>query len=449
MKQVRILLALCYAICILAACQDADYNTMSNSEKQQSKSILLSQDEYKSIANDNPAELTSNEINHLINDFAFSKSKSRNTSHVDFKIISKYYISDSSKSRSINPIRKDSIPIIKISTNNNDIFYLSIDTRCPKVIAYLPNSKDSTFQNTVLVMSENMVYSQISQIEYLRDSLRAPTIQKVQANLGVTEQEYDFNNIKKYLSVKEASSSRANVTDYPSGQIIQMYGPFLDTKWDSGAPYSNMMPAVDCSDLWWTEQYPVGVIAVAAAQILAYYEPALSIGKYTMNWSYLKEKPEIVEPNYFVSGDPLDKREMIASFMKYCSDQCGISYNCTTSSYYMSTVRSFLSRFGINMDNSTEFNISSIKNSIAQVRMVLCQGVATTGGGHSWILDGYTLVKSGSLYYETDSYLHANMCMGSSGTGYYLVNSDNSISFNTGFAEFASNISMYANINHN
>lgn len=448
MKQVKILLALCYSICILAACHDTDCDIISNSDKQQSKSILLSQYEYRSIANDNPTELTSNEINHLINDFALTKIKSRSVSPKDIKIVSKYYLSDSPKSRSVKTIRKDSIPIIKVSTNNNDMFYLSIDTRYPKVIAYLPNSKDSVFQNTMLAISENMVYGQILQTEHLRDSLRESTIYKVKTKLGITEQNYNFNKVKQHISIEGQCSSRANVIDYPKGQILQTYGPFLDTKWDSGAPYSNMMPAVNCSDLWWTEQYPVGVIAVAAAQLLAYYEPALSTGKYTMNWDYLKEKPEIVEPNYFISGDPLDKREMIAALMKYCSDRCEISYNCTTSSYYMSKVRTFLSGFGIDMDNSTGFNINSVKSSIAQVRMVLCQGVATTGGGHSWILDGYTLVKSGSLYYETDAYLHANMCMGSSGTGYYLANSDNSISFNTGFAEFATNISMYANIRH-
>lgn len=449
MKQIKFMLALCYAICILAACHDTDGDIIPNTDKEQGKSILLSQNEYQSIANDNPTELTSNEINHLINDFALIKSKSRSTSPTGFKIISKYYLSDSPKSRSVNTIRKDSIPIVKVSANNNDIFYLSIDTRYPKVLAYMPNSKDSTFQNAMLAMSESMVYSQILQIEHLRDSLRESTIQKVKTRLGITEQDYDFNKIKQYISIEGHCSSRANVTEYPTGQILQAYGPFLETKWGSGAPYSNMMPAVSCSDLWWTDQYPVGVIAVAAAQILAYYEPALSTGKYTMNWAYLKEKPEIVEPNYFVSGDPLDKREMIASLMKYCSDCCEITYNCTASSYYMTTVRNFLSRFSIDMDNSTAFNINTIKASIEQVRMVLCQGVATTGGGHSWILDGYTLVKSGSLYYETDAYLHANMCMGSSGTGYYLVNSDNSISFNTGFAEFATNISMYANIRYN
>ncbi|MCR2007288.1 C10 family peptidase [Bacteroides acidifaciens] len=448
MNQVKTALLSCLTIYFLVACQDTDCNFISNENRQQSKLIILSQDEYKSIANDNPSELTSNEIAHLINDFALNKSKSRSASSTNFKVISKYYLSDSPKSKIINRIRKDSIPIIKVSTNTNDIFYLSIDTRCPKIIAYLPNSKDSIFQNAMLVLSESMLYGQILQTEHLRDSLRDSTIQKVRKNLGITERDYDFNNIKEYISIEGQSLSRANVIEYPKGEIKQIYGPFLDTRWDSGAPYSNMMPAVNCSDLWWTEQYPVGVIAVAAAQILAFYEPALSIGNYTMDWSYLKQNPEIVEPNYFEPGDPLDKRNMIASFMKYCSDRCEINYNCTTSSYNMTTVRNFLSGFGINMDNSTGFNINSIKKSIAEVRMVLCHGTSTSGGGHSWILDGYTLVKSGSLYYETDSYLHANMCMGSSGTGYYLINSDNSITFNTGFAEFATNISMYANIRH-
>lgn len=102
MKQIKFMSALCCVICILAVCHNTDCDIISKTDKEQGKSIFLSQNEYQSIANDNPTELTSNEINHLINDFALTKSKSRSISSTDFKIISKYYLSNSSKSRNIN-----------------------------------------------------------------------------------------------------------------------------------------------------------------------------------------------------------------------------------------------------------------------------------------------------------------------------------------------------------
>lgn len=407
----------------------------------QNQTVTLSKNEYLSVSNDHPRELSENEIRSLLNNSVATNLTSRSISDIRYKSLLKYYLSGMCGKQ-----EKDSIPILKVSVNDCDIAYLSIDSRYPKVIAYLPDDVDSIRQNMMLTMSEYEVKNQICYIERLKDSLRESTVDKLRNKLGLWNEDFDFEKIKSLVSVEDFSDSRASVIEKVPGQVLQTYGPFLDTKWDTGTPYNGSMPEVSCSDLWWTDRYPVGVIAVAAAQLLACYEPALSIGKYTMDWKYLKEKPTIVEPDYFNAGDPLKKREMVAALMKYCSDKCGITYNCTACSYNMDNVRSFLSGFGIIMDNPVNLDVSKIKSSIADVQMVLCHGTTSSGSGHSWIIDGYINTKSGSLYYETDVYLHANMCMGNSGTGYYLVNSDNTVTFNTGFAEFTKDISMYANV---
>ena len=407
----------------------------------QNQTVALSKSEYLSVANDHPRELSEYEIHCLLNNFAAANLSSRRASSIKYKSLLKYYLSGTDGKKD-----NDSIPVLKVSVNNCDIAYLSIDSRYPKVIAYLPNDVDSIRQNMMLTMSEYGVKNQICYIERLKDSLKESTIDKLRNKLRVWDEDFDFDKIKGFVSVKDGSDSRAPVIENVPGQVFQTYGPFLDTKWDTGSPYNGLMPEVSCSDLWWTDRYPVGVVAVAAAQLLAYYEPALSAEKYIMDWKYLKEKSTIVEPDYFNAGDPLKKREMVAALMKYCSDRCGITYNCTACSYNMDKVRSFLSGFGIIMDNPVSFDVSKIKSSIADVQMVLCHGSTSSGSGHSWIIDGYINTKSGSLYYETDVYLHANMCMGNSGTGYYLVNSDNTITFNTGFAELVKDMFMYANI---
>ena len=41
------------------------------------------------------------------------------------------------------------------------------------------------------------------------------------------------------------------------------------------------------------------------------------------------------------------------------------------------------------------------------------------------------------------------MGWGGNDSEYYIIGDDQSLTFNTGFAEFASNISVYANIKHN
>lgn len=93
-------------------------------------------------------------------------------------------------------------------------------------------------------------------------------------------------------------------------------------------------------------------------------------------------------------------------------------------------------------------DVSKLKASIDELRPVLMYGQDSNGGGHWWVVDGYRTQPAtrGTFFPGYNVYMHANMGKGKSYTGYYLVGSDGTLTFNTTFAHFNKNFKMYGNI---
>jgi hypothetical protein len=209
--------------------------------------------------------------------------------------------------------------------------------------------------------------------------------------------------------------------------LLSKIGPYLSTEWDQTAPYNNSMGG-SCPD-WFgmPTNYNVSASIVSTAQILAFFEPSINANGTQINWSYLKQKSEIVEPDYFNAGDPIEKRNMIAKLMKFCSDKCSITYTCSGSSYYMNNITNFWNTYRIKSDGSKNFDFNTIKTALNNVKLIFCYGKTSDNKGHSWLIDGYMVVSPSGSISNTNSYVHANMGMGRYYNGYYLVNSNTGI----------------------
>lgn len=424
---------LIHILTVLAVFVSSCQTTEFESNMSQKTNIVLSRDEFLSLSNDNTiTSISQEEIKELLNSSFLTKED------MFFSLV---------KERTRSVVTKDSLEpsmLEKYTSNNLDGLYISTDSRYPKIVAYIP--VDTMELNPMLELAKDNVINCINEITLKKDSVRQRTLKKVSNYFDIDETKIDEAFIAKHINVAE-TMTRATPINNIEGKVIQRYGPLLETKWDTGTPYSNNMPSISCSELWWTNKYPVAVIAVAAAQILSYFEPTMVVNKKYIDWGYLKEKEEIIEPNYFNSGDSKEKREMIAELMKECSDKCKIIYSCSNSKYSMNDVRNFLNSYGIIMDSESTINIDQIKKSLSQQKIVLCKGTTAQNGGHSWLLDGYYSVEANSVFYDYDFYVHANMCRGKSGTGFYLIGKDNKVDFETGFATFPySNVKIYANI---
>lgn len=441
---------------------DEDFARQSTNNK-----IDLSLEEYISIAYDKQKEMDQNGIESIIKNFIDIQSpqKTKMGNSYSIETQEKYYINLERNTRSANVDNESfdpyQIPILKVKVSDNErngLVFISSDERFPDVLAYIPSapdlntlSEDDEFgQNLLLKQAENALLHKVKIYGQIRDSLRIPTLEKIKNELGIELSEFNFDEIKDLFEIRDmnAGATRSSIIRDPAnGQtLLAKIGPYIFTEWGQSAPYNNTMGG-SCPD-WFGDptNYKVSAIIVATTQIFSFFEPRILANGITVNWPYLKENPEIVEPDYFNPGDPVAKRNMVAWLMKSCSDRCAVSYTCSGSTYYMSNIINFWKSYGVNADVSRNFDFSIIKTALDNVKLTLCHGKTSSNGGHSWLVDGYMVVSPTGSVSNSNSYVHANMGMGSYYNGYYLVNSNTGMTFDPGFAHFTKDIVMYTNI---
>jgi len=222
----------------------------------------------------------------------------------------------------------------------------------------------------MLSASYDILKNNIRQVENNRSLLRKSTIEKLAAELSINEEGFRFEEIKDRIQVAEnhpaTKASRLNRSSL--GTIVSSYGPYLSTAWSQAMPYNRLM-AQSCPNNWlWDYRYPISSAVVATAQVLAAYQPSMSVYGLMMDWDYLTENAEIhEETDYFGSyvQDPLARRNMVATLMKGIGEATGVSYACTSSSVDFTTIRIYLNARGINVGPPINgMNIPGIKVNI-------------------------------------------------------------------------------------
>lgn len=413
------------------------------------KKIELTPEEYLSIAFDDETELNEGEIKAIINSFISSGDGTRSNSNIEIKIENKFHI----KNATIRNNTVEEIPVYKVVVKENNLQNVALvcgDKRFPFVYAYYGADTEGIHDNysyeILIGYSQEFISNNIALINTLKDSLRESTLQKVSQELLISKDEIRISNIENQISIKGLCNTRSSIineNDFNDSGIAK-FGPFIKVKWDCGMPYNRLMPQ-ECSDNWlWDYRYVMSSTTVAVAQLLSFYRPNID----GMNWEYLCKNEEIhEESDYFGSyvQDPIERRNMVASLMTKINDGCKVAYTCSGSTVNMNDVRNYLKQYNINMEGQQNMNVVTIKNSIDVINPVLMYGQTSNNQGHTWIIDGYCtkIATRGSFFPGFNIYFHANMGMGKSYSGYYLVGSDGSLSFNASFAHFNKNLVTY------
>lgn len=455
MKQTKLII-ITLAFFAFSSCKKEE---KSNSPIPESnKTIQLTPEEYQSIAFDDLKRLSDETAASMVKSFIASKKI--------YNVASEYKITLEEKSTvSLNkfapntksPLKEDNIPVYKFSITQNkslkDIAIVSADERHPTVMAYYSEGKDSTAidigSKLLIEASMELLKDNIKKVEQNKLALRAITLEKIAKKLSIKKENLNFKDIKEKIAVTRLPQTKAPIVTDPSvlGAPVASYGPYLSTAWSIGMPYNRTM-AQSCPNNWlWDNRYAISSAAVATAQILAAYQPSMTIGNIYMNWSYLTENKEIhEESDYFGSyvQDPIERRNMVAALMKGIGESCFISYTCTGSSVNFNNIRGFLSHYGIQTSNQINLNIPAIKNSIENLKPVIMYGQTSSNQGHWWVVDGTYVTTGNSSYLPGfNFYIHANMGQGKSYNGYYLVGTDQSVTFDTSFAHFTKNFQVY------
>lgn len=459
----KYILTLIVSVIMISCEQQNDYIVNNESQK-----LELTKEEFTSIAYDEPKELTEFQIAEIVNNFTLNNvNKQTRTNNIkDIKVGNKYYISNKDNLSPIKDKYSYNIPVYNVTVengNNIDVALVSGDERVPFVIAYYTLDKtreeyckqNGLNNDLMLDLSKNQIFQELGNIESIQDSLRKFTLEKVSKGLNIEIENIKFEDIKDKLLIQDDKiSTRADMITDPSnisGTVIGRFGPWCNVKWDVGMPYNRTMPQ-ECPNNWlWDNRYAISSVVVAVAQTLAYFQPKMNVYGEAIDWNYLKVNEEIFEESdYFGSyvQDPLPRRNMVANLMKYIGEECRVQYHCGGASVNFDNVSNFLNRYGINIDGRQNFNTSSMINYIENLNPIIMYGQTSSNGGHWWLIDGLLAVMvdvSGKQ--EIRKYIHANMGMGKSYTGYYYATSN--MTFNPSFAHFSQNLVMYPNVRRN
>lgn len=436
--------------------------------------ILLTKDEALSIANDNPTTLTEEEVLEMVNGFSNSlaiQTRSIGNPKVSASIAGMHRLGGVVPNANTRSAATDSVLVYEVRLTSGDkqgYALVSADTRSAGILAYIENGsyedRDRTGAGMMLALAEATTVAEINKVERLKAELRDKTLNKVAATLGKSSVTYD--EVKDLIEVEGVDGnemvSRSTPVDTPSTQIVSMMpqngGAVLKTEWGQNRPYNLLLPI--CYDPVFRSEvpYPMGCAIAAGVQVLAALAPTMTIDGTTIDWAMLTRKPTIYYNVYDGYGD-YEEAMMVSRVVKHMYEGTGTtpdidedfkheyyedpSIPCVVSSTTNTAkLREYLNRYVSCGAYYSQYAPDPLLATINTNRVMPC--VAIMGGArttnesagkvtHAWVIDGYAICIKASreILRNNDLYFHANMGWDGTDNGFYKVNADTSIGFET------------------
>jgi hypothetical protein len=274
-----------------------------------------------------------------------------------------------------------------------------------------------------LEMSHAYALQEIESTEQLRDSIYLQLKEKLgeipfaQARPATQ----DGSSYQNYLTI--------HYGNWHDNQRVELKGS--NGQWiefGQGFPFNKNVPK-DCGN---GNKAPIGCVATAMAQIIAYYKHPTHWGNWNaiINWE-----------NYYPAY------ESVANMMLSLATLVGMDYGCKGSSADDSdAIFAFKTTLGYNTGNMKKFNSSEIISQIRDYRRPLYMGgyesqyyflgIPTPfySGGHAWVADGYlqrtrsektcygigTIYQNCSTSYQYADFLHINWGWRDGRNGYFV-----------------------------
>lgn len=443
---------------LIVSCGNESEEVDRGRQPDNSKVVKLTNEELVSIANDNPTELPESSITDIIEEFRLTKPNDlkQTKSASSIKVSKKYYINrngekgSQTKSLSGDNSSTLSIPIYEVELDDSGLAYVSTDSRFASVLAYIPKKagveeEGKTAKQILLGMSEEAALNYVTKVEKLKDSLRTQTLVKIGEELSLDLNEVNFEGVKDYLVLDEERTTKAKPIGSTPGQSYGEIGPLVRVSWDQNYPFSLGLPQ-NPNFPFPTMRYPVGCAVVAMGQAITAVQPApsMTIEGTRLDWN------EMLRYSRPLEGSTAEKH--IALLMKNIYYETGTETTWETkfgsSNTSPSRMLPYLRKY-INADDIEKFNLDKLLSSFNLGRAALMYGYADdTSAAHGWVCDGYKLCKkmSRQLVQQYDVYYHANLGWNNSDTGYYLIASNVTLSFQTSEGTFANSVYQICNL---
>jgi len=419
--------------------------------------VVLTPEEIASVAYDNPRELRGEEILEILDDLKIFEEESVVTKNASLrlKIAGKSYadndgnLLEENMAVATKQSNRNLLPIYEVEVTNGregvGKAMVSADERLPVILSYIPNGGDDVpvEENPLFQLALSTARARIEHIVQLRDSLREKTIDKLTKHFGQLPNEDVLSvvgekTISSQNDVVSVKSIPLDAFGIPTA-VISRVGPYTSTRWHQSEPYNLRMPNGNCPG-----RVSAGCLVVAGAQILAFYEPTMTVQRanntwQAMNWGLLKTGQEIGP------SDPT-RSEMVGNLMHDVFVKTQTTPQCGGSGTQMNKMTAYLQGFIHTGLGETALDVARVKSSLDNFKLSIGAGSRTGGNPgekirHAWVFDGYTIARKGSVNPNNgsntlvnwyDLYLHANLGWGSGsfhGTGWYLVGNDWTVTF--------------------
>lgn len=446
--------------CLIVACNDNEDVAIDGDNSKYLDRLELTPGELVSIIyEDGDKTLTNEETLDLLNEFVnIHATKSQNS--YEFVLVDKITtnsenaIKTKSSKTTLNVVFHQYAVKPNTKSGADDGFAIvCADKRFPSVLAFAENGElEKATETGAFMMIENakqLAIKEIATIKYLEDSLRTQTINKLNDFRGVEEFDLEKSLDRIYVDGMDNNpfdTATKGWATTPSGTTIAIVGPLTSNMvtWNQTYPYNMYAPSTIGTteeglfiSSSYSDYYPSGCAVVAMAQIAAYFRPTITTAKYgTINWSQVLASPSTYDPQSA-------QAKQIASIMSAIAIGSGTTYSANGGSTNTSNARSFMSGWGIYMNNGTTCNFQNMKASLDALRLIYttgtCRQVGTwatksyTNGNHAWITDGYQIRQRGTatrqILKQYNVWSSCNFGWGGSYDGWYLFESDGSISY--------------------
>ena len=333
---------------IIVSCTDT-YNNFEKYETNSTK-LVLTPEEFVSIAYDDPKELSEKEITEIIIDFQnisseFShKKETKGIEHPQVSIINKYYLTNPTTTESTKQgmtrsgdTKTISIPIFEvelpINDNDKDFAIICGDERAPKVLFYannynFPDNKTNFEMRYLMELAKRSALSDINTIEKIKSEKRNSTLTKVSKELNIPKEQITKEIIKERITTTDDIATKGynpigGVSTGELTRIISMVGPLSRIGWTQNFPYNTQMPI---GKIWdghstYTGNIDVGCANVCVATLFSILKPAIvgvtATGRQILiDWDYITSKDHLYigsDPN---NSSPAKMVEMAGSLLR-------------------------------------------------------------------------------------------------------------------------------------
>ena len=320
--------------------------------------------------------------------------------------------------------------------NNQGYVITSADRRVPSVLAYnsyghLGDTISNPGQAILFSYMQAYIEEQRAAFEANKEKLATEAEEaifkqlskEVQAKL-IAKGYFDENGKRiksKFGTYEKLCTIDEECTDEQEKRIVYsewetevFKAPLIKTLWAQSKDYNDKVP-VKCGI---NEEAPVGCVAVAVGQMLAYYKkPAVFKGR-TMHWNDMTKVDAGAMfssiDNYSVGSNPTAVED-IQHLLAYLGDGdlLNMDYGCGSSgSNIVKAIETFI-ELGYIVAQQSDYNNDLVVQQIVNNNPVYIRGKSkkkehrllginfynTYDGGHAWLLDGYVYQNERITYY--------------------------------------------------